>query len=81
MAKNQTKPLAPEELEEMIGYPVWIVTDSRQEWCLVHSYHPPEVCGRCFIMTNRAAVKRQFPFADYGLTWLAYRNKPTESER
>ena len=73
---DSEKPLELEELKGMIGSPVWIVSKRISEWVIVHSYHHPEVCGRSFIMTRRTAEKRQYPFSDYGETWLAYRRPP-----
>lgn len=69
-------PLTLEELKEMVGEPVYIVTYEKAEWCILHSYHSSEIVGGGFIMTRRTAEKRAFPYADYGKTWLAYRRKP-----
>ena len=43
--KKQNKPLTIKELKMMVGKPVFVVTERLKEWCIVHSYHFPEVCG------------------------------------
>lgn len=70
--REKNEPLTLDDLKMMIGEPVFIVTSGLKEWCIVHSYHRPEVIGRAFIMTRRTAEKRQYAFDGYGKTWMAY---------
>ena len=64
--------LTIEKMQNMIGDPVWVETEKGGEWYLVHSFHGPEVYGRCMILTKRTGEKKQFPYAHYGETWRAY---------
>ena len=78
------EPLTEEQLQEMVGNPVWIKSARRKEWMLLWGYHGPEVYGRAFIFTRRTAQKEQFPFSELGVTWWPYRflpdRCPTEGE-
>ena len=69
------EPLTLDEMMHMIGEPVWVVTDRLSEWCIIHSFHPPEVYGRAVIMTCRTGQKKQYPIVDHGVRWRAYRHK------
>lgn len=80
LEREKNEPLTLDELKMMIGEPVFIVTSGLKEWCIVHSYHRPEVIGRSFIMTRRTAEKRLYAFDDYGKTWTAYSHPPAENK-
>ncbi len=64
--------LAEDTLMGMVGRPVWIKTEKRQEWCILWGYHGPEVYGRAFIFTRRTAEKVQLSFSELGVTWWPY---------
>ena len=74
-------PLTLDELRQMDGEPVWVVTERLKEWCIVHSHHSDDVIGGGIIATRRTAEKRVYSYADNGKTWLAYRHKPEEGTR
>ena len=70
------EPLTEEQLEKMIGEPIWVESARRKEWMLLWGYHGPEVYGRAFIFTRRTAQKEQFPFSELRVTWWPYRRPP-----
>ena len=74
------EPLTEEQLQEMVGHPVWIESARRKEWMLLWGCHGPEVYGRAFILTRRTAQKEQFPFSELGVTWWPYRRPPEGEE-
>lgn len=74
------EPLTEEQLEKMIGEPIWVESARRKEWMLLWGYHGPEVYGRAFIFTRRTAQKEQFPFSELRVTWWPYR-RPPEGEK
>lgn len=77
---DKTKLLTEEQLEKMVGEPVWLETPKRKEWVLLWGYHGPEVYGRSFIFTRRTAQKEQLPFSELGMTWWPYRRPPEGEE-
>ena len=74
------EPLTEEQLEKMIGEPIWVESARRKEWMLLWGYHGPEVYGRAFIFTRRTAQKEQFPFSELRVTWWPYRRPPEGEE-
>lgn len=74
------KSLTIDELRQMDGEPVFVVTDRLKEWCLVHSHNSDDVIGGGIIMTRRTAEKRTYQYACYGKTWLAYRQKTEDDD-
>lgn len=70
------EPLTEEELQEMVGHPVWIKSARRKEWMLLWGCHGPEIYGRSFIFTRRTAQKEQLQFSELGVTWWPYRRPP-----
>ena len=80
-AEPVNKPLTLDELKQMGGEPVWVVTldgtdDSR--WEIVVS------AGKCGIdlicVLNGVETSDYAAFDLYNDTWLAYRNKPVKEE-
>ena len=63
------------KLKMMVGEPVFVVTENKKEWCIVHSYHLPEVVGGGIIVTTRTSQKKTLPYAEWGLFWRAYDRK------
>ena len=74
------EPLTEEQLEKMIGEPIWVESARRKEWMLLWGYHGPEVYGRAFIFTRRTAQKEQFPFSELRVTWWPYLRPPEGEE-
>ena len=72
---KKVEPLTMDELRQMDGEPVFVVTDRLKEWCLVHSHNSDDVIGGGIIMTRRTAEKRTYQYACYGKAWMAYRSK------
>lgn len=63
------------QLKMMVGEPVFVVTDNKKEWCIVHSYHLPEVVGGGIIVTTRTSQKKTLPYLGWGVFWKAYDRK------
>ena len=61
---NRNEPLTLDELRKMDGEPVWLVNQNG---------------GRCVIMSG-VYLWNSRKNADYGKTWLAYRQKPEEGK-
>lgn len=76
--REEPRPLTLEELQEMIGEPVYVISPRRSRWYIVHSFHSPDVVGGCFILTGVSSAKEHFPFSECGSIWKAYRHKPKE---
>lgn len=70
------EPLTEDQLEKMVGSPIWIESARRAEWMLLWGYHDPGVYGRSFIFTRRTAQKEQFQFSELGVTWWPYHFPP-----
>ena len=66
---DKTNLLTEEQLEEMVGEPIWLETPKRKEWVLLWGYHGPEVYGRSFIFARCTAQKEQLLFSELGVTW------------
>ena len=80
-AELENKPLTLDELKQMDGEPIWVVTlDGTDEprWEIVVS------AGKCGIdlicVLNGVETRDYADFDLYNYTWLAYRNKPKEVE-
>ena len=72
IAEQSNEPLAPEELREMDGEPVWVASPAHVFepcWMLV-------MLRRDFVMANWQICD----FKEYGKTWLAYRRRPEEGK-
>ena len=76
--RDNPSPLTIEELQRMQGEPVYVISPRRSRWYIVHSYHSPDVYGRCFILSSYTSGKELFPMAECGSIWKAYRHKPKE---
>lgn len=63
------------KLKMMVGEPVFVVTDNKKEWCIVHSYNLPEVVGGGIIVTTRTSQKKTLPYLGWGIFWRAYDRK------
>ena len=79
--KPENEPLTQDELKQMEGEPVWIVTlDGTDEprWEIVVS------AGKCGVdlicVLNGFETRDYADFDLYNDTWLAYRNKPVKEE-
>ena len=72
---KKNNPLTIKELKMMVGRPVWVVSEHKKEWCIVHSYHSPDVCGGGIIVTTRTSQKRTLPYYNIHLNWDAYREE------
>ena len=70
------EPLTEDQLEKMVGSPIWIESARRAEWMLLWGCHDPGVYGRSFIFTRRTAQKEQFQFSELGVTWWPYHFPP-----
>lgn len=79
--REKNAQLTERELEQMIGEPVWITHPRYNGWYIVHSYHGPEVYGRCFILTGRSGNKIHLPRAEFWKVWRAYRHNPGSPKR
>lgn len=64
-AKPENEPLTLDQLKQMNGDPVWVVSlfDNQGKWCLVDGGE------KCVMFT----FGRFDSFRNYGKTWLAYR--------
>ena len=76
--RENPTPLTIEELQQMIGEPVYVISPRRSRWYIVHSYHSPDVYGRCFMLTSYTSGKEHFLMTECGSVWKAYRHKPKE---
>lgn len=80
-ANTENKPLTLDELRQMDGEPVWVVTlDGTDEprWEIVVSVGK---CGIDLICVLNGVETRDYADFDlYNDTWLAYRNKPVKEE-
>lgn len=71
--REPNPPLTLEELREMDGEPVWVVSqDGRNESCWMLIDVEYKLC--------REAHGGMAVFENYGDTWLAYRRKPEEAD-
>ena len=82
---EKNEPLTPDELREMDGEPVWVsVSNNWREsgvsegWCIVR-FHSEDDRVRVYVYDTRHGA-RFFAQQDYGESWLAYRQKPTEGD-
>ena len=69
---GNNEPLTPDELREMGGEPVWVQSPGVPEygrWAIVEG-----------VGENCLFLRDDFTCHDYGKTWLAYRQKPTEGD-
>lgn len=73
------EPLTLEELREMDGQPVWIVSSRGSGWCIVQ-WHGVNKSWMYFSQTGTAEGMTATPITakDYGDTWVAYRRPPKE---
>ena len=80
-AQPENKPLALDELRQMDGEPVWVVTlDGTDEprWEIVVSAGEHGIDLICVL--NGVETRDYADFDLYNDTWLAYRNKPVKEE-
>lgn len=78
-AEPENKPLTLEELRQMDGEPVWVVTlDGTDEprWGIVTSAEKHGTYLLCAL--NGVATADYADFDSYNDTWVAYRHKPKE---
>lgn len=75
---EKRRALTIKELKMMVGQPVWVASNRKKEWCIVHSYHLQEVVGGGIIVTTRTSQKITLPFDKIGVTWRAYRSMDQE---
>ena len=61
---NRNEPLTLDELRKMDGEPVWLVNQNGGRWVIMSG---------AYLWDSRKN-------ADYGKTWLAYRQKPEEDD-
>ena len=61
---GKNEPLTLDELREMDGEPVWLVNQNGGRWVIMSGV---------YLWNSRKN-------ADYGKTWLAYRQKPEEAD-
>ena len=61
---NRNKPLALDELCQMDGEPVWLVNQNGGRWVIMSG---------AYLWDSRKN-------ADYGKTWLVYRQQPVEED-
>ena len=61
---NHNEPLTLDELRKMDGEPVWLVNQNGGRWAIMSGV---------YLWNSRKN-------ADYGKTWLAYRQKPEEGK-
>ena len=61
---GKNEPLTLDELREMDGEPVWLVNQNGGRWVIMSG---------AYLCDSRKN-------ADYGKTWLAYRQKPEEDD-
>lgn len=69
---NRNEPLALDELRQMDGEPVWVQSPGVPEygrWAIVEG-----VGENCLFLHD------DFTCHEYGKTWLAYRQQPTEED-
>ena len=77
----QNDPLTLEELREMNGEPVYIVSNKRgQGWCIINRHGSADNKWTYFSRTGTAeGMSAEAVFTnDYGKGWLAFRHKPKE---
>ena len=72
-------PLTLEELREMDGEPVWIVSTRGSGWCIVN-WNGVNQSWMYYSRTGTAEGMTATPISarDYGNTWLAYRRRTEE---
>lgn len=77
--KDENLSLTLEELREMDGEPVWIVSTRGSGWCIVN-WLGINQSWMYYSRTGTAEGMTATPISarDYGDTWLAYRRKPEE---
>lgn len=76
VGSENNSPLTIEQLMNMVGKPVFVVTKERAEWCLLHSFDKDEAAWRSFIVTRRTAEKKSLLFRECGKEWKAYVSPP-----
>lgn len=79
--RENLKPLVLDELRKMDGEPVWVSVSKNwresgvsEGWCIVR-FHSVDDRVRVYIYDTRHGA-RFFAQQDYGISWLAYRQKP-----
>ena len=80
-AQPENKPLTLDELKQMDGEPIWVVTlegTDEPRWGIVVSAGKRGIDLICVL--NGAPSSKLADFDLYNYTWLAYRNKPVKEE-
>ena len=75
---ERTVPIDIEELRKLKPEPVWIESKYIKGWHFVNGHLEYKEDGIALLLIDRAGRVADFPVAEYGESWNAYRRNPTE---